>query len=247
LSNLKNESINDTNRVDGLLAAKRTVGTDLSQKLNGANSKLARAEKEVEATKGGTPEQIAEAQANLMAAQKEAKTAQDNFDANAATIANLTQERTDLNGSTGKYSHKTANGKVNRAGYNKYKQDVQDKLNKTIAEENANLAKATTQEARDAIQANINAAQKEYAEAQETIRDMEKQGVSKGWEDISDNVESLDNLALRIVPALHHHVEQENAERTNAYAKEIRGRWFNRRANDKAAHDAIMRSEVKKH
>ena len=58
---------------------------------------------------------------------------------------------------------------------------------------------------------------------------------------------SIDGLGLTIIPKLHHHVEETNAERINDYAEEIRGRFFNKEANDIAAHEAIMRSEIKKH
>lgn len=259
LSILKNESINDTNRVDGTLEAKRKVGNDLSQKLTSANSKLTKAKEEVAAQKENLAQlqksgklsdkeqrkmedTIRNAETELNNARSEAAQAQENFDKNATVIRENTEERTDLNASTGMYSHKTANGLINKAGYDKFKKDViGDDDAKTSETNELNAAKS------DAEKNRIINKYIKVREAWKQMQDKVAKDGDKAFEADELKVESMDNLALKIIPELHHHVEHINAERIKSYSEDIRGRMFNKRANDKAAHEAIMGSEVKKH
>jgi len=218
LSNLKNESINETNRIDGTLAAKRLLANDLYQKLTIANEQL-------KLPNGDTQEN-----------RRIANEAKNNFDNNAALIADYVKERTELKTATGRHAHRTGDGKINEDALLDIKNNI------TITE--TKLADTIKNTPGD-INA-INKAQKEADEAKELFDKMDKIAKTKGTVK-SDDTRSLDNLELKIIPHLHHVVEQENAKRTNKYAKEIRGRIFNRESNDIAAHEAIMRSEVKKH
>jgi hypothetical protein len=106
---------------------------------------------------------------------------------------------------------------------------------------------ASTTAAEEGVRAALAKVATENTKAQETLSDMQKKVDTKGTS-TSDNARSLDGLGLKVIPHLHHEVEKVNAARLNEYAKEIRGRWFsNKEANDIAAHEAIMRSEIKKH
>ncbi|MFA6386650.1 MAG: hypothetical protein WCW04_02695 [Candidatus Paceibacterota bacterium] len=317
LANLKNTAKNDTDRIDGTLAAKRLVASDASQKLTSANAKLARAEKDAEnldKDPNATQTQKDAAKAEIAKAQIEAKAAQDYFDTNAKTIADLTQERIELNSGTGRHWDKTSDGKVHEITYNKFKEDAEnkkasvesmetnldtdiqaakDKVTNDIAQSEAELnklkqaladetaianpaspqdmallqktkdevAKAeasfnTLNNSKDAamtaaeseVKAALEKAKTENVAAQKTFGDIEKARAAKGFSDSNpDKQRSLDGLSLKIIPHEHHHVEEINAGRVNKYAETIRGRWFNKEANDVAAHEAIMRSEIKKH
>ena len=231
LSNLRNERVNDTNRIDGTLAAKRLVGNDFYQKLTAANAKLAN-------------------DPTNTVLKAEAKAAQEAFDDNAKTIDKFTKERIELNDSTGRYSHKTGDGKVNKKGFDDYKTNVVDTsevdTSATIAKANADMLIATTDEEKGKLQKIIDDATKENNDIKNIFAEMEAAVQANGYAE-ENEVHSINKLALNMIPELHHKVEKENADRVNEYAKTIRNRFFNTRANDKAAHEAIMRSEIKKH
>jgi hypothetical protein len=325
LANLKNTAKNDTDRIDGTLAAKRLVASDASQKLTSANAKLARAEKDAEnldKDPNATQIQKDAAKAEIANAQTEAKAAQNYFDTNAKTIADLTQERIELNSGTGRHWDKTSDGKVHEGTYNNLKSDAANKeatfksksasldtdiktatdnaekgimddfdqaeaelneLKQTLADETAianpespqdmallqqtkdkveaannnwnilqnskdSMIKTAKEKAEKQVQDEFQTVAKENTVAQESFGKIEAARVKNGFSDPNpDKQRSLDGLNLKIIPHEHHHVEEVNAERVNEYAKTIRGRFFNKEANDVAAHEAIMRSEIKKH
>ena len=316
---LANEVINDTTRIEGMLEAKRKLANDFTQKLTAANSKFAKLEIEFAAQADPNSTEAVAIKAKLEEAKNEADKAQEEFDNNHAIITAHSQERVDLNASTGKYSHKTGDGKVNKAGYEKYKEETLKKKgdfdNKTnnynsdisnastsaekkindaiqkaeaelIAAQNAlkntdprnnadpkNLAEYTKNKenvtraqnnfnslstskiddinkakkaAKEKIDAELEKADKEYNDAKEPLEEMEKAVAKNGFAKEGE-VRSLDHMSFKMIPAAHHHVEKINAQRIEKYAEEIRGRMFNSEANDKAAHEAKMRAEIKKH
>jgi len=241
LSNLKNDSVNDTNRIDGTLAAKRLVGNDLYQKLTAANTKAAKAKVDMASATTDEEKEV------LQKIIDDATQAQKEFDDNAETISDYTKERIDLNNSTGKYSHKTGNGKVNKKGFDDYKANVVDKSAADIVKANADMLSATTAEDRAKIQEKLNKATNLNEESTKIFEEMEAAGKAHGFTEEDEKVHSISELALKMIPELHHKVEKENADRVNEYAASIRNRLFNKVANDRAAHEAIMRSEIKKH
>lgn len=316
LSNLKNTAKNDTDRIDGTLAAKRLVAGDASQKLASANAKLVRSEKDAENLEkdpNATQEDKNAAKDTLENARIEAKAAQDYFDTNSKTIADLTKERTELNSGTGRHWDKTSDGRVDEETFSNFKTEAANKettfnsksasldadiktakdkvesgitaaeselnkLKQTLANETAianpaspqdmallqktkdevtaaenkfntlNISKsAAIESAEKEIRDTLETANTENTTAQKTLSAMQKAVSTYGTSKKGIDDRSLDGLSLRIIPHEHHHVEEENAKRVNEYAKTIRSRWFNKDANDVAAHEAIMRSEIKKH
>jgi hypothetical protein len=110
------------------------------------------------------------------------------------------------------------------------------------------MIKTAKEKAEKQVQDEFQTVAKENTVAQESFGKIEAARVKNGFSDPNpDKQRSLDGLNLKIIPHEHHHVEEVNAERVNEYAKTIRGRFFNKEANDVAAHEAIMRSEIKKH
>ncbi|MCX6753502.1 MAG: hypothetical protein NTV03_00355 [Candidatus Nomurabacteria bacterium] len=254
-ANLKNTAKNDTDRIDGTLLAKKRVEGSLFQALQSANTKLAKAEKEVETLNNDPSATQAQKDAAMANVEKEASSqreAQDAFDENARIIKDNEAERKELNSGTGRHADKTADGKVNKLAY--------DEIEKSVADTKQALEQLKLNSPNDTVAINLAEKKAEYAEKLFKETDAKLGKNADGSRDFSattkiknalgeeeEVVKSLDGLALKIKPHLHHHVEEINAERLNEYAETLRGRYFNKEANDVAAHEAIMRSEIKKH
>jgi hypothetical protein len=246
LSNLKNESINDTTRIEGTIDARRKTQSSQSRivlALRDDIRDLERKEKEGNPLNKEESEKLENEKAELEKATQELLVT-------SRQIQKLEAEKKDLREAKGKYADRTGDGKVNEEAYYDYKKEVVDvaefELVDNLAKETAKLDKATTEKEKTAIKDKMNEMKAEYAEIQKTWKRMQDSVDKLGFANKGE-VRSLDKLEFKIVPDAHHHVEHINAERINKYATEIRGRMFNSEANDKAAHEAVMRAEVKKH